>query len=73
MTGGNMDSLINRYTADLRLRSEDAYTPDAKPGARPSITVGMNIITEKLNKNKLMPMMETTCSANSKAASLTLV
>ena len=36
VTGGNMDSLINRYTADLRLRSEDAYTPDAKPGARPA-------------------------------------
>ena len=36
VTGGNMDSLINRYTADLRLRSEDAYTPDAKPGQRPS-------------------------------------
>ena len=39
VTGGNMDSLINRYTADLRLRSEDAYTPDAKPGARPDRSV----------------------------------
>ena len=34
-----MDSLINRYTADLRLRSEDAYTPNAKPGARPDRSV----------------------------------
>ena len=39
VTGGNMDSLINRYTADLRLRSEDAYTPHAKPGARPDRSV----------------------------------
>ena len=39
VTGGNMDSLINRYTADLRLRSEDAYTPDAKPGKRPDRSV----------------------------------
>ena len=39
VTGGNMDSLINRYTADLRLRSEDAYTPEAKPGARPDRSV----------------------------------
>ncbi len=39
VTGGNMDSLINRYTADLRLRSEDAYTPDAKPGQRPDRSV----------------------------------
>ena len=39
VTGGNMDSLINRYTADLRLRSEDAYTPNAKPGARPDRSV----------------------------------
>ena len=39
ITGGNMDSLINRYTADLRLRSDDAYTPDAKPGKRPDRSV----------------------------------
>ncbi len=26
-TAGNMDSLINRYTADLRMRHDDAYTP----------------------------------------------
>ena len=31
VTAGNMDSLINRYTADLRLRSNDAYTPDGEP------------------------------------------
>ncbi|MDT8428435.1 MAG: YgiQ family radical SAM protein [Pseudomonadales bacterium] len=39
VTGGNMDSLINRYTADLRIRSDDAYTPDAAPGKRPDRSV----------------------------------
>src|SRR5689334_3852572 len=28
VTGGNMDSMVNRYTADRRLRSDDAYTPE---------------------------------------------
>ena len=27
VTGGNMDSLINRYTAERKMRSDDAYTP----------------------------------------------
>jgi uncharacterized radical SAM protein YgiQ len=35
VTGGNMDSMVNRYTSDKRLRSDDAYTPDGKPNARP--------------------------------------
>lgn len=39
VTGGNMDSLINRYTSDLRTRSEDAYTPHAEPGKRPDRSV----------------------------------
>lgn len=39
ITGGNMDSLINRYTADLRIRSDDAYTPNAEPGKRPDRSV----------------------------------
>lgn len=39
VTGGNMDSLINRYTADLRLRSDDAYTPNAEAGKRPDRSV----------------------------------
>jgi uncharacterized radical SAM protein YgiQ len=28
ITGGNMDSMVNRYTADRRLRHNDSYTPD---------------------------------------------
>ncbi len=35
VTGGNMDSMVNRYTADRRIRSDDAYTPDAEPDRRP--------------------------------------
>ncbi|MDR2384860.1 MAG: YgiQ family radical SAM protein [Tannerella sp.] len=32
---GAMDSMVNHYTANKRLRSNDAYTPDNKPGMRP--------------------------------------
>ncbi|WP_257280804.1 MULTISPECIES: YgiQ family radical SAM protein [unclassified Endozoicomonas] len=39
VTGGNMDSMINRYTADLKVRNDDAYTPDAEPGKRPDRSV----------------------------------
>ena len=35
ITAGNMDSMVNRYTADKRIRSDDAYTPGAEPGKRP--------------------------------------
>ena len=35
VTGGNMDSMVNRYTADRRVRSDDAYTPGGAAGKRP--------------------------------------
>ncbi|MGC2778556.1 MAG: YgiQ family radical SAM protein [Bradyrhizobium sp.] len=35
VTGGNMDSMVNRYTADRRIRSDDAYTPHGEGGKRP--------------------------------------
>jgi len=35
VTAGNMDSMINRYTADRKVRSDDAYTPGGQGGARP--------------------------------------
>ncbi len=35
VTGGNMDSMGNRYTADRRVRSDDAYTPGGVAGKRP--------------------------------------
>lgn len=39
VTAGNMDSMINRYTADRRIRSDDAYTADAEGGKRPDHSV----------------------------------
>ena len=35
VTSGNMDSMINRYTADRKIRSDDAYTPGDTGGKRP--------------------------------------
>jgi uncharacterized radical SAM protein YgiQ len=35
VTAGNMDSMINRYTADRKIRSDDAYTPGNVGGKRP--------------------------------------
>lgn len=32
---GCMDSMVNKYTANKRLRSDDAYTPDGRPDMRP--------------------------------------
>lgn len=35
VSSGNMDSMINHYTANKRLRSDDAYTPEGRFGSRP--------------------------------------
>ena len=35
ISAGCMDSMVNHYTANKRLRSNDAYTPDGKAGMRP--------------------------------------
>ncbi len=39
ITAGNMDSMVNRYTADRRVRSDDAYTPGGAGGRRPDRSV----------------------------------
>jgi uncharacterized radical SAM protein YgiQ len=39
ITAGNMDSMVNRYTADRRIRSDDAYTPGGVAGRRPDRSV----------------------------------
>jgi uncharacterized radical SAM protein YgiQ len=39
ITAGNMDSMVNRYTSDRRIRSDDAYTPDGEGGKRPDRSV----------------------------------
>jgi uncharacterized radical SAM protein YgiQ len=48
VTSGNMDSMINHYTANRRLRSEDAFTPGGKAGARPDYAV--TVYTQILKK-----------------------
>ncbi|HCY63311.1 MAG TPA: YgiQ family radical SAM protein [Oxalobacteraceae bacterium] len=35
ITAGNMDSMVNRYTSDRKIRSEDAYTAGGEPNKRP--------------------------------------
>ncbi|HUH00590.1 MAG TPA: YgiQ family radical SAM protein [Kofleriaceae bacterium] len=44
VTAGNMDSMVNRYTSDRKIRSNDAYTPHGAGGKRPdrSLTVYAN-------------------------------
>jgi uncharacterized radical SAM protein YgiQ len=49
VTAGNMDSMVNHYTANKRLRSDDAYTPGNKAGFRPDYpTVVYSQILKKL-------------------------
>ncbi|MBK1664559.1 YgiQ family radical SAM protein [Rhodospirillum rubrum] len=39
VTAGNMDSMVNRYTSDRKIRKDDAYTPGAEGGRRPDRAV----------------------------------
>jgi uncharacterized radical SAM protein YgiQ len=39
ITAGNMDSMVNRYTSDRKVRSDDAYTPGGEGGKRPDRAV----------------------------------
>ena len=39
VTAGNMDSMVNRYTSDRKIRSDDAYTPNGEAGKRPDRAV----------------------------------
>ncbi len=39
VTAGNMDSMVNRYTADRKIRSDDAYSPNGVGGKRPDRSV----------------------------------
>ncbi len=39
VAAGNMDSMVNRYTSDRKIRSDDAYTPNAAPDKRPDRAV----------------------------------
>jgi uncharacterized radical SAM protein YgiQ len=49
VTAGCMDSMVNHYTANKRKRSNDAYTPGDRPGARPDYaTIVYSNILKKL-------------------------
>lgn len=49
ISAGCMDSMVNKYTANKRLRSEDAYTPDGRPDMRPEYpTIVYSQILKKL-------------------------
>ena len=39
VTAGNMDSMVNRYTSERKIRSDDAYTPDGASNKRPDRAV----------------------------------
>ncbi|MFU8815489.1 MAG: YgiQ family radical SAM protein [Pseudomonadales bacterium] len=39
VTAGNMDSMVNRYTSDRKVRRDDAYTPGGEGGKRPDRSV----------------------------------
>jgi uncharacterized radical SAM protein YgiQ len=48
ISSGNMDSMVNHYTAGKKRRQSDAYTPDAAPNARPDYATA--IYARKLKK-----------------------
>lgn len=53
VTAGNMDSMVNHYTANKRLRSDDAYTAGGKAGSRPDYaTIAYSKIIRKLFPEK---------------------
>jgi uncharacterized radical SAM protein YgiQ len=52
VTAGNMDSMVNHYTANKRLRSNDAYTPGGRHGYRPDYaTIIYSRILKKLYRD----------------------
>ncbi|HKJ79809.1 MAG TPA: hypothetical protein VKA10_09750, partial [Prolixibacteraceae bacterium] len=52
VTGGNMDSMVNHYTANKRKRSNDAYTPGGRSNQRPDYaTITYSNILRKLYPN----------------------
>ncbi len=56
VTSGNMDSMVNHYTANKRLRSNDAYTPGNAAGQRPdyAVTVYANILRDLFPTNPII-------------------
>ena len=46
ISSGNMDSMVNHYTAQRKIRNDDAYSPDGKSGKRPdrAVMIYTNIV-----------------------------
>ena len=65
VAAGNMDSMINRYTADRKRRNDDAYTPGDVGGKRPDRAVIVYFCTAALTfyfmvmRNALSSMLHT--------------
>ena len=59
VTAGNMDSMVNHYTANKRLRSNDAYTADGKSNARPDYAskVYCNILKDIFTRKLLRKLL----------------
>ncbi|PID28542.1 MAG: YgiQ family radical SAM protein [Candidatus Cloacimonadota bacterium] len=56
ITSGNMDSMVNHYTAQKKIRSEDAYSPDGKTGLRPdrALSVYSQKVRQAFKKVKIV-------------------
>jgi uncharacterized radical SAM protein YgiQ len=56
ITSGNMDSMVNKYTAGKRLRSDDAYTPGGSPHHRPdyATTVYSQVVKKLFPESKVV-------------------
>ncbi|MDD2506761.1 MAG: hypothetical protein PHQ78_05540 [Candidatus Cloacimonetes bacterium] len=50
ISSGNMDSMVNHYTAQRRLRSDDAYSPEGNSGKRPdrAVMIYTNIVKRQI-------------------------
>ncbi len=56
VTAGNMDSLVNHYTAQRRLRHNDAFSPDGSAGMRPdrASMIYTNVLKRLFKKTPVM-------------------
>ncbi|OPY26217.1 MAG: hypothetical protein A4E28_02676 [Methanocella sp. PtaU1.Bin125] len=56
VSSGNVDSMVNNYTANKRLRSSDDYSPGGEPRKRPdrAVTVYCNRIRETFKKTPIV-------------------
>jgi uncharacterized radical SAM protein YgiQ len=56
VSSGNVDSMVDNYTANKRLRSDDDYTPGGEPHKRPdrAVTVYCNRIRETFKKTPII-------------------